>query len=69
MPLILPEPAGRWVYHVVLCWPEFRPDVALRYPDQVLGADSSAAGSEERIVMSFASRELQEVPVPMDRNG
>jgi hypothetical protein len=38
-------------------------------PGRVLVLTPSDPGAEKRIVMNFASREWQEVPVPMDGNG
>jgi hypothetical protein len=54
----------------MLWWPELRDDaVACGARIRSMGAGPSAAGARERIVMGFTSREWQEVPVPIDRNG
>jgi hypothetical protein len=60
--------AVRWVYLVILwqsCGGTMLPPAV---PGPVL-CDGPSARAGERIVMGFASREWQEVPVPMDRNG
>jgi len=60
--------AGRWVYLVILGQSRGGMMLPPAVPGPVL-RDGPSARARERIVMGFASREWQEVPVPMDRNG